>query len=135
VTAPAPDPDTTAPTVSITGGPAAGSSTTATGASFSFSSSEPGTFSCRLDAGAADESCASPKAYSGLSVGEHTFTVRATDAAGNVSAAQTRTWTVTAPAPDPDTTPPGPVTGLVATADDARVDLRWTNPTAATSPA
>ncbi len=66
-----------------------------------------------------------------MSVGEHTFTVRATDAAGNVSAAESRTWTVTAPAPDPDTTPPAPVTGLVATADDARVDLRWTNPTAA----
>jgi uncharacterized protein YodC (DUF2158 family) len=34
------------------------------------------------------------------------------------------------PEPQPDTTPPAPVTGLVATAGSARVDLTWTNPPA-----
>jgi hypothetical protein len=85
--------DTTAPDTSITGGPTGTVSSTA--ASFDFASSESGsTYQCRLDAGAWG-ACSSPKAYSGLANGTHTFDVRATDAAGNTDASPaSRTWTV-----------------------------------------
>jgi hypothetical protein len=74
--------------------------TTATGATFDFSSSEaPTTFQCSLD-GAVFSSCTSPKTYSALSDGDHTFQVRATDLATNVDPSPaTYPWTV-------DTTPP-----------------------------
>ena len=93
-------PDTTPPTTSISSGPA--SSTTATTASFSFTGTDnvtPAnllTFQCSLDSGAYS-ACTSPQAYNGLSVGSHTFSVKATDQAGNVDPSPaTQTWTVTA---------------------------------------
>ncbi len=93
--------DTTPPDTTITSGPA--TSTTSTTASFVFSATESATFECRLDGGSWG-TCSSPKAYSAVAVGAHTFNVRATDAAGNVDASPaSRGWTVTAAA---DTTPP-----------------------------
>jgi hypothetical protein len=88
--------DATAPDTSITSGPSG--STTSTGASFGFSSSEAGSsFECRLDGGAWS-SCSSPKSYTGLALGAHTFEVRATDAAGNLEATPaSSSWTVVAP--------------------------------------
>ena len=81
---PPPPPDTTAPDTTITSGPADPS--TSTSASLAFASTESGsTFECKLDSGAF-AACTSPKAYSGLSTGSHTFSVRATDAAGNTDA-------------------------------------------------
>jgi hypothetical protein len=78
-------------------------STASTSASFTFTGSDDVTasgsltFECKLDAGAYS-SCTSPKAYSSLSVGSHTFSVRATDAASNTDAtAAFETWTVTPP--------------------------------------
>jgi hypothetical protein len=67
---------------------------------FVFSDSEPElTFHCRFDGGAFS-ACASPKTYTGLSNGSHSFAVRATDAAGNTGAAATRSWTVDTIPPD-----------------------------------
>jgi hypothetical protein len=87
--------DVTPPDTTITSGPA--SSTTSTSASFAFTATEAGSaFECQLDGGAYG-SCTSPKAYSSLAVGSHTFSVRATDAAGNTDATPaTATWTITA---------------------------------------
>jgi hypothetical protein len=96
--------DTTAADSTIDSGPSGtvGNSS----ASFAFSSSETNSsFECKLDSGTFG-SCTSPKSYTSLSDGSHTFSVRATDAAGNVDATPaTRTWTIST-APPPDTTPP-----------------------------
>jgi len=89
--------DTEAPDVAITSGP---EGTVNSGlATFAFSSSEPdSTFECGLDGGAFS-SCASPKEYTGLAEGSHTFEVRAIDAAGNIDPTPaSRAWMV-------DTTP------------------------------
>src|SRR5687768_18147533 len=69
--------------------------TNSTGASFTFSSSEAGsTYQYQLDADAF-ASCTSPKSYTGLSAGSHTFEVKATDAAGNTDATpDSHTWTI-----------------------------------------
>jgi hypothetical protein len=97
-------PDTTPPTASITGKPGATSGSSS--ATFTFSGTDnitPAaslTFTCKLDAAAA-AACTSPKTYSGLPLGSHTFTVTSTDGAGNVSAPATYTWQVVA-----DATPP-----------------------------
>ena len=98
-------PDTTAPDTSISSGPSA--TTASTAASFSFASTESGSsFECKLDS-AAFGACANPKSYTGLALGSHTFSVRATDAAGNVdSTPATRSWTVEAASTQPDTTAP-----------------------------
>ena len=97
---PSAPPDTTPPDTTIGSGPSG--TTTSTSASFSFSSTEPGSsFECKLDSGSF-AACSSPKAYSGLSTGAHTFSVRATDAAGNVDPTPaTRSWTVEASLPPP----------------------------------
>ena len=85
--------DTTPPETMIDSGPSG--TVTDTSAGFDFSSSEANsTFECSLDE-APFTSCASPKAYTGLGSGSHTFQVRATDSAGNVDASPaSRTWTV-----------------------------------------
>jgi hypothetical protein len=87
--------DATAPTVTITSGPPA--STTSTSASFIFSSDESSSFLCKLDTGAF-ETCASGQSYSGLADGAHTFTVQATDPAGNIGTASYN-WTITTAPP------------------------------------
>jgi hypothetical protein len=87
--------DTTAPTVTITSAPA--SSTSSTSASFTFTSSEAASLACKLDAGAF-AACTSPQTYSGLAAGAHTFTVQASDPAGNVGSAS-YSWTITAAPP------------------------------------
>jgi hypothetical protein len=93
--------DLSAPDTTITAGPSG--TVTDTSATFSFTSSESGsTFTCQLDDGAAT-SCTSGQTYSNLAGGSHTFSVAATDPAGNVDASPaTRTWTIQGPTP-PDT--------------------------------
>jgi Tetratricopeptide repeat len=86
--------DTSPPTVTITG-PA--DPTKSTQASLSFRASEADvSFQCGLDGGAFT-ACTSPKVYSRLSDGRHTFSVQATDAAGNAGPATTYSWTVQPP--------------------------------------
>jgi hypothetical protein len=102
--------DTIPPETTIASGPSG--STTATTASFGFASSEAGsTFACRIDAGSWGP-CGSPQGYSGFATGDHQFSVRATDAAGNTDTSPaTRSWTVSSPPPPADTTPPPPEEG------------------------
>ena len=90
--------DTGPPDTTITSQPA--NPSTATSADFSFGSSEAGsTFQCQLDSGSY-VACSSPTNLNGLADGSHTFSVEATDAAGNVDPTPaSSTWTV-------DTTPP-----------------------------
>jgi len=95
VSPPPPPTDTTAPETTISSGPPA--STTSTSASFAFSATESGsTFQCKLDAGTW-AGCTSAKSYSGLAVGSHSFSVRATDTAGNTDPSPaTDDWTIKA---------------------------------------
>ena len=97
-------PDDSPPDTSITSGPSG--ATTATAASFSFSSTESGSsFECKLNAGSWG-GCSSPKSYSELSTTPHVFQVRASDAAGNVDPTPaSRTWAVS-PLPGGDVLPP-----------------------------
>jgi hypothetical protein len=88
-------PDTTAPETTIDSGPTG--ETTSTSATFEFSSNELGTFQCNLDGGAF-VACDSPQTYTDLTLGPHTFQVRATDLASNVDPTPaTRDWTVIPP--------------------------------------
>jgi fibronectin type 3 domain-containing protein len=108
-------PDTIPPDTTITAHP--NSTTTITDASFSFNSSEANsTFECKLDSGSFT-ACTSPRVYTSLAVGVHTFSVRATDAAHNQDASPaTYAWTVNSPQ---DTT--APVVSFAAPADNATV--------------
>jgi hypothetical protein len=86
-------PDSVPPETTITAGPSG--STSSTDALISFESSEAGSsFECRLDGGAFGP-CSSPQTFSGLSLGAHSFEVRATDPSGNVDPSPAaRSWTV-----------------------------------------
>ncbi|HVE92101.1 MAG TPA: kelch repeat-containing protein [Actinomycetota bacterium] len=108
--------DTVAPdTLLVTKPPAAASSTSAT---FEFEADEAGsTFRCSLDGGVFT-SCTSPRYYTGLTQGAHTFQVRATDSAGNVdSAPAAASWTVDTVAPNTSISsgPSGTVSSATAT--------------------
>jgi outer membrane biosynthesis protein TonB len=82
------------------------------GATIVFGSEEGAVFECRLDGGAWTP-CESPATFAGLTLGDHTFTVRAADQAGNVEApGASATWvsvTLPVPPPVPDPTPEPPV--------------------------
>src|SRR5207245_2852201 len=117
--------DATAPPApSIDSGPAA-SSTSGSSVSFGFSDSEGGaTFEVRIDGGSWSSST-SPKAYSSLSDGSHTFDVRALDSYGNTSAATSRTWTVDATAPPAPSIDSGPA---ASSTSDPNVSFGFSEP-------
>ncbi|MDY7233344.1 Ig-like domain-containing protein [Hyalangium rubrum] len=96
--------DTAAPETQIDSTPPA--DTNSTTATFRFSvagnTAEQVTYECRLGDGAWDAVCVSPKSYSGLGQGRHTFQVRARDAVGNVDTdGAGYSWNVDLEAPAP----------------------------------
>jgi large repetitive protein len=104
---------TAPPAPTITAHPS--SQTSATTASFSFTDSEAGvSFQCKLDA-APYAACTSPTTYSGLTLGSHTFSVRAKDAAGNVSGPTSFAWSVVPPTPTITSKPANPTNQTSAT--------------------
>jgi hypothetical protein len=117
--------DTTAPSTTI--GSAPPNPSNSTNPSFAFSANELATFECSLD-GAAFASCTSPKSYSGLTDGSHTFRVRATDQAGNTGLPTSYAWTIDGtppPAPTISSQPTNPTTSTSATLafSDAEADV------------
>jgi RHS repeat-associated protein len=109
--------DTTPPDTLITGDcPGTTNNTTA---SFTFTSDEAGTFQCKID-NAAFTKCTSPKAYAGLKVGSHTFTVRAMDLVGNFDLTPAKCiWTV-------DLTPPNsPIVSSKTPTNDTSPTWTW----------
>ena len=108
--------DLTAPAApAITANPPGLSSSAS--ASFSFTGEPGATFECELDGiGFSTSLCTSPKAYSGLTDGSHTFGVRQTDQAGNTGSVATFTWSVDTSPPQTtiNTAPANPSTADVA---------------------
>ena len=91
--------DTTNPSTTINSGPPSLSGSNE--ATFEFSSNETGSiFECKLDDGAWEASCSSPKNYSDLSGGEHTFYVKSQDTAGNIGNPAEYIWTIDLSIPD-----------------------------------
>jgi hypothetical protein len=91
--------ETISPQATITSGPGNGSFIGNPTPTFSFVSSQAGsTFECRTHV-TSFKSCRSPYKLPHLANGPHEFSLRAIDAAGNVSGVQTRSFTV-------DTVPP-----------------------------
>ncbi len=81
-----------APDVEISSGPAATSASTT--ATFSFSSTQTGSFECSIDL-EPFSACTSPHSYSDIAPGEHEFRVRVDNANG--SDVDTWSWVVTSP--------------------------------------
>ena len=107
--------DTAAPQTTIDSGPTGPTGSNAP--SFAFSANETSTFECKLDGPGSTVGtfvgCTTPRAFTGLADGTYTFSVRATDAAGNVDATPaTRSFTVDTAAPQTtiDTGPTGTIT-------------------------
>jgi hypothetical protein len=107
--------DLTAPTVSIDSAP--DDPTNETTGVFEFSSADnTATFQCKIDAGSFSP-CTSPKSYPGLSEASHTFTVKASDPAGNTGPESSLTWQIDTTVPDTviDDGPPASDDSSVAT--------------------
>lgn len=93
--------DTTAPSVTLTSVPNA--LTNLTSASFDFSAVDAGggsisSYQCSMDSGGWSV-CSSPKSYSSLTQGSHSFSIVANDSVGNISSVVTYNWTIDTTAP------------------------------------
>jgi len=85
--------DATPPETTIDSGPSG--SVSSRSARFTFFANEQATFECSLD-GSPPSPCSSPVSYDHLRRATHTFSLRATDRAGNADPTPaSRTWTVT----------------------------------------
>ena len=89
--------ETRAPTAAVSSGPAPLSN--GRSATFAFSADEPSSFECQLDGGSFAV-CSSPASYQSLGDGAHTFSVRPTDAVGNLGATSSYGWMIDATAPE-----------------------------------
>jgi hypothetical protein len=97
-------------------------------ATFAFADSEAGvSFECRLDGGAWS-ACASPKTYTDLAAGRHSFGVLAVDAAGNRSNATEYAWRATPSVSGLPFTMSGGYGGLLAPGRSGELALRVANP-------
>jgi hypothetical protein len=107
-------------TPTITSKPA--NRTNETSAKFAFSTGSGLTYQCSLD-GASFSACSSPKSYSALAVGSHTFQVRARRASGELSSAASYTWVIDR------TPPPAPVitSKPASLSDDTSAKLAFTD--------
>ena len=125
--------DLTAPDTTITSAPTEGSRVASSSVDLAFESpdADAAEFRCRLD-GAPWVPCEtnSTQSYDGLSDGEHTFSVRSIDAAGNSDATPAqRTWTVDVTPPQtsisggPSGTVRNPNASFQISADDPEADL------------
>lgn len=116
------DADTTPPDTTIDPGsvPPANSDSSSESFEFSSSATDLARFECKLENELSFTSCSSPKNYTGLSEGSHTFQARARDIAGNIdSSPASHTWTV-------DTVDPSgtvEINGGDAYTNDAAVNL------------
>ena len=111
---------TTVAAPTISSGPSG--PTASTSASFAFTGPKKAAFRCSLDE-AAFATCSSPKSYSGLGQGAHTFAVKAV-VDGTESATTTRAWVV-------DTVAPAALTITTKPSDptpSATNDFAWTQP-------
>jgi large repetitive protein len=120
--------DTVAPNTTLTASPPASSESAS--ATFAFTSSEAGsTFVCTLDASGITP-CVSPKTYTGLGDGMHTFKVQAVDPAGNTDAsAATYSWKIKGVGPATvDRTPPGNVKRVRRNVRYGVFELAWARP-------
>ena len=110
------------PAPSIDSGPAA-ASTSGKNVTFGFSDTEgTATFEVQIDGGGYTTST-SPKAYTNLADGSHTFAVRALDTYGNTSSSTSRTWTVDAVAPPAPTIDSGELAERLAWHFDAEEQI------------
>lgn len=109
--------DTDAPATTMT------RTTSGTSATFTFDADEQSYYQCKLDTPAGEGSwlwCQSPRTFTGLQQGAHTFSVKAMDAAGNVETAPpSHRWTV-------DTV--APATMLVASTREDRASFAFSAP-------
>ena len=102
---------------------------------FEFHANEPSTFQCKLDGGVF-EPCSSPKIYTGLPFGPHSFQVRAIDntgqgdptpASGSWTAQQNLAPTITSPKPALGSTTRDRTPLISAVVKDAETDLTQSN--------
>ncbi len=83
-----------------------------TSADFAFTATNtPTSFECMLDSGGW-EACTSPKSYTSLTEGSHTFQVRGINLAGPDETPASRTWTVDTGSPPPPPPPDHPFTDI-----------------------